>query len=608
MSDKKKKFSLIKFGVSEIKRKNLKQTYTLYTDWIIKQSMPINKNKYEIFDEWKKQNIYEEQKKEKNIGREISFLYNNGFILDLDNLETCNKNISFKPSEISCKWSTNEETLFYLKNIDYSFFQFLLKQKYWENNKKKSAFVHIIKYLLINEKLTPDIIISDNYIKFIKQIIFSKNKASIMTLIKYNSGSPNNKDYMDKKRNKNDELRDDIVESYVEYYFEKNIKESDLINKIIEYFKIIQNTQTKKANISSGLLELVFNKKEGDNLKLYKINNLVKWTYQQIKNKIYIKNDDNFLERVKNRIIMGSYSDYKNLIVNHINCLSSLFDINDKLIFTVRNNKIKKFLFELIEKEDIILELKSEQFYTKKELISKLNIMIDENNDWKDVNRRNDNRINECYTFSKMKQIINSISKSVLITGNGYNNKKVQDIIKNDEHVRGQVNWPTYYEFIVGIIFLKKIYGECSKNWREKMEKHLRLTIDGSLCPIRFASGGRSDILFWDKNKVYTIEPTTQLFRQTKHEYESILDHLDKEIKNSSINKCEGFSIVVAPKIEERFKETMSNNQTKNIKLLCFDNASLIKILDSIHSKSCVWNLDFLSSLVAHDFIKLNSS
>lgn len=605
MDNRNKEFSLIKFGVSEIKRKNLKQTYTLYTDWINEQGDCIDKKESDIFEEWKKITIYEEQKKDINIGREMNFLKSNGFIVNFKNIDKKN---SFYNSGISKNWSNNNETLFYLKEIDYSFFLFLIKQKYWERNQEKSAFIHIIKYLLTNKKLEEDIIISNNYVEHIKNIVTNRDKKSIINLLKYKSGSPKIGGINRIDQYKKDEIRDSIIILYTDYYFENKINEHCLIKKIMEYFKKVNSIAN--AKIASGLLELIFRKTKNNDFK-YQIKSLAELSYEEIRMKIIIQNEDDFLQKIKNRIVMGSYSDYKNLIVNHINCLSSLFDIskkNNELIFTVHDEKVEKFLFELMEKENELLKLKIEKFYTKKELIEKLNITIDENNNWENIDEVNDKRINEVYTLERIKNILDMITQAIATNGNTYNNKKIKDIIDSDAHVNGQVNWPTYYEFIIGIIFLKKTYGEYSKNWKDKIKRHLRLSVDGSLCPIRFASGGRADIFFKNDNMIYTIEPTTQLYRQTKQEYESVLDHLEKEIKNNPIEQCCGLSIIAAPKIESRLANTLSNHNSfnKNIQLLWFDNHSLIKILNSNHSNINIWKMDFLHSLTAYDFIKIN--
>lgn len=615
MTNRRNYFTLVKFGVSEIKRKNLKQTYTLYTDWLNKNGPSFYKNKEAVYKEWKEIKIYEDQKKESNVDREIIFLKQNGFIKTNN---TNNNGYNFVISEITINWDNNGQNLFFLKDIDYSFFQFLLKQKFLEKGKEKSAFVHIFKNLLHNKELNPDIIISNNYINEMKIGIINKDKNKILKLIKYKSGSPNKSN--NKELNifhiEKDSIRNSIIDLYIDFFLDKGKYEINLINEIKRYFNLIhnfnENSSGSKAKIASGLLELIFNKNSLDN---YAISDLVKMKDHEIIAKINIKNDEDFLNRIKNKIIFSSYSDYKNLIMNHINCLSSLFDIskkNDILVFNVHDKSIEKFLLELTEKEEEILKLKVDRFYKKDELLHELNIKnLDNlgNIDWQTLDNINDKQINDCYTFEKIRAILNSISEAILIQKKDYNINKIQKIISNDEHVKGQVNWPTYYEFIIGITFLKKIYGETSQNWKNKIEKHLRLTIDGSLCPIRFAGAGRADIIFNDHDKISIIEPTTQLYRQVKHEHDSVIDHLENEIKKSSIKISYGFSILVAPKIEEKFMDSISgfNSKNDNKEILAFDNSSLIKILDSQYSNNNIWNLDFLQSLVASDFIIIDN-
>lgn len=587
MEFKNKSFCLIKFGVSEIKRKNIKQTYTLYTDWFKENNYYFHKNRENVFKDWKKLYIYEEAKKEPKITREISFLKKNGFaIIYKQNNQYC-----FKATDVSRKWSDNGQSLFYLKNIDYSFFQFLLKQKYIEFNKEKSAFVHIVKNLLINKKITSSLIISNSYIDEIKKMISNKNEEGILNLVKYNSGSPNN--------GLNDKKRDLITKLYINYYFEKKDNEKKLVQEIKGYLKSIK----KPAN---GLLELIFNKKNNDDFD-YGKKALIDLSDDEIKNKITIKNDNDFLDRIKNKIIAGSYPDYKNLIINHINCLSSFFDISKKdneWIFNVHDIDVEKFLHKLVEKENDILKLEVEKFYEKNELLEKLNITINENKKWNSIDERNDFSINKEYTYNNIKKIINKISQAIETKTNEYNFEKIKSIINNDNHIKGQVNWPTYYEFIIGMIFLKKTYGEYSTNWKEKIDKHLRLTIDGSLCPIRFAGGGKSDIFFLQKNIISIIEPTTQLYRQTKQEHDSVKSHLNDEISKNQEKKCYGLAIIVAPKIEETLVDSFCgfNNKNKYKQILLFDNNSLIDILNYYDNQK-IWDIDFLKSLIASDFI-----
>lgn len=572
MSKENNKYSLIKFGLSEIKRKNLKQIYTFYCYWIkSNSSKTISSN--EIFDNWKDIGVYEDAKKEAKISREITFLQNN-YLAAIESLKSDKNTYTIHSTEISDNWE-NDEEFYSLSNIDFSFFQFMLKQKYKINGKDKSAFFSIFSYLIKNRKIMPDIIISDEYKNHIQNVIISNDYNNILKLVSYNSGSTIEK-------RKKDELRDNLIKTFVGDYVSKEFTYKKSIISLNEYLEFLKKNNDEKP--ADGILELILNNEKSNDEKNF---NYSKWKKGQEKEKIIEKikiiNKEDFVWRVIKRIIFGGYSSYKNLIINHINCLSCVFDINSKDEFKIRDKNFEKALSNILQDEEKILSLKTEKFYSSKDLIRIFDLKYNNESKPLELQNENDRIINSVYSKKKLDQILKEINNAISGDKPRYKDNEINNIILNHEHIKGQVNWPTFYEFIIGMIFLKKEYGFESTNWKDKISKHLNLKIDGSLCPIRFAGAGITDISFNYNKGFCNIEPTTQLYRQTGHEYDSVIDHLEKTFNERGNNY--GISIIAAPVLEDKLEMAVDGWNNKKIKenkqIILFDKNALSNFLNN---------------------------
>jgi len=559
------KFDLIKFGKSEIKRNNIKQSYTCIIDFINE-----NNNKFlseeEIVNILRGKKFYKENKRQNNAKREISFINSSAF----GSLKKEGKKFKIVKNEISVNWDVENNNKFWgLTSIDFSFFQFLLKSTFKINDTKRSSFFHLMKYLKKNGKIDKEIIVPQELKDDINSKIDLRDIENIKKMCFYKSGSSN------KKINK---LSNDLVNEFLNAWYDDG--NFDKIHSIIE--KMIENKQKKFSN---GMNELLFGEnskikslhsyKKNMNKNPEKINLLIKKGIQDIKSRILL------------RIICGSWSDYRYLIKSHLNALDNIFiiSINDEVLI---REKYKELIYSIIEKgENNILKLKKNKFYSSKELLNFFNLKNSN-----DIFENKPKIIKEFYTVKKLISLFKNIKKSIENEKNNYsyNYLMVDKIIKNHQHIKGKVDFPTFYEFISGMAFLSKEFERNSSNFENEdsiIRKTFRAKLDTSLCPIRFAAGGRADIqIFKSDNKEFiNIEPTTQLRDQTSMEFSSVRRHLNSDWKSNIEKKLDSAkAIIVATKKDENLDMDLSGWNEKNypkLEIKAYDADTIIKMLES---------------------------
>ena len=572
-------YDLVKFGRSETKRSNIKQTYTLLIDAINENDNNWITDK-EFFDILKEKKYFLEEKKEIDITREKSIIKS---LLNLAVIEENKeeKKLKFISNEISKKWEYNKynQKFFGLSSIDFSFFQALLKMRYKSNGEYKSSFFHILDQLTKKNKLKKNILIDLNYREIIKEIIDNKDIEKLKKILKLKSGSKN-------KLKK--ELNDECIFTFLNIWKNNDENYSNLYNSINTIYK-------NNLEFSDGISELIFGYKDNKKInirhfyKMYPEENMNEFI-SQIKKSI-----SNIEARVIDKIISGSWNSYRHLIKNHLNSLDTIFEFNNKDEFKIKENF--QYLIDTILKfgENRILELDKNKLYNPDELLHFFKLK----------NKKNTmpivNIINEYYSNEKLIILFNKL-KNIYIKGHKGNNK-IETIIREHQHIKGKVDFPTFFEFIIGMAFLSKNKSKEDINEKDYLEKHFNTKLDTNLCPIRFAAGRKTDIYIEknDEQLFLNIEPTTQLTNQTSMELDSVRNHLISAINKNQFPK--GICIIVAPQIKETLSQDIrgwNEDEKPKLEIKLFDIDLILKMLKS---DSDIFNFVINNKIKENDLI-----
>lgn len=565
------KINLIKFGRSEIKRTNIKQSYTYLIDLINKNSGKLL-SREDIVKQLKDEKFYKDEKKESNPNREISFINSSYF----GQLELEGKKLKVTSNEISKNWDNEKYDLsfFGLTSIDFAFFQFLLKSTYKSNEKIKSSFFHLIKFLIEYKKIEKNMIISEELEKELKDDIFSKNINKLINKCTFKSGSSNQEV---------SSLSNELVNEFL------NLWHKDEENPNYENIHIIINKimDGKSIKFSSGISELIFGEKN-------KINSFAKYIKGMANNPEKINGFicdgiNDIYNRVLSRIIAGSWGDYRYLIKSHLNALDNIFIINGNDEFFIAE-KYQELINTIINKgESTILKLEKNKFYSPSELLDFFGLKNQVIQTEKAV------IIKKFYTIDKLKDLFKSIDKFIISKNNNhtYNTSGIYKIIQNHEHIKGKVDFPTFYEFISGMAFLSKQFEEKPNSFENENEiilKTFRGKLDTSLCPVRFAAGGRADVQIFssEKRQFINIEPTTQLIDQTRMELCSVRNHLEKDWKVNNDKKLKlAKAIIVTTKNDKNIIDDLKGWNKKEgpkLEIKVYDIGLILKMLESEES------------------------
>lgn len=568
------RYDLVKFGVSETKRANIKQSYTILVDFVIKNNGK-KLNESEIFQFLKEERFFTGFKVEENVKREMSLINNLGI-----GKTTYYKELEkylIEKNQVSENWENDEyENKFWgLTSIDYSFFQLLLKQKFNNGNKVGNCFYHIVNFLNNKEKITEDILLTIENKERIRNCIKNKDIISIKNILVPKSGSKNPEI---KKMN------DNLVNLFVEGKMEEK-------NNIEEIISLIINIYEKNGKVSVGIDSLIFNEtfSHAKMEKLIRGKKFENWVAEKI-NEGYV----NFEKRVFNRIIQGSWDSYRHLIKSHLIALDKIFiyevlEKDKKEKFSI-NPLYKDFIEKiLINGSQGKLNFENEKFYDVNELSSILGVdsLVFLPQKISDIEKK---IFDNYYEKKQLIKLLEEIKESYENNKIFPDQSKIYKIIRNHPHMKGKVDYPTFFEFLVGMIFLTKKNIEIIKiNKEEKdiIKRSFRTKLDSNLCPVRFAPGGKADIMIKNQINFINIEPTTQIKNQVKMEFDSSLQHLinDLLVESKLNNKIKNaISIIVAPKIEDRlifaFKGINKQIESK-MKIVIFDCDSLIEMLKS---------------------------
>ncbi|MGL5438358.1 MAG: hypothetical protein ACRDA7_01335 [Metamycoplasmataceae bacterium] len=545
MSEK-REYVLIKFGASEAKRKDIKSVYIKYAFWLKENNGKILTIE-EIFNDWKELSIYVGDKKKKmEISREVYLIKK----LGLGKFKKRDSGFLIEASEVSLNIENDEGKLWGMEKIDFFFFQIILKQKYLSKNKECNTFKDIFNFLENNNfELNENVLINKEYEEYIKKLIIDKDQEGLSKLLRYQSGPSKENENYDSENTKGK-----IIDFFIKLQIEKDESFSTSIKNLLLNNKLVE--------LPKGLSFLLFG--EGITLKSW---------FKNIENfpiKI-LDNDEEFFKRIKSRIIKCCKNEYLYLIRSHFNSLRILFEFNNDNILEIdylQKEEIKKIL-----DSNKLNELIIDKYYSPFEFIKIFNL----NNNISFLKEDSSNIFEKFYKKENLINLLNEI-KGFYKDGKE-DSKKFNELLEKHPHINGLCDKNTFFEFISGLVFLSK----CKKTENLDIKKYLNLKVDSQYVPQRFAGPGIADGTIILEKELINIEPTTQIFRQTKMELDSARGHLINSMnENKEISK--GICIIIAPLItkllsldikgwNEEYKEKMT------IKL--FDIDSLIEMLKS---------------------------
>lgn len=543
--------NLIKFGVSEHKRTDLLASY-------IAAIIVFQRNANNCITKEDLQKQLEEEgfffaKKEKNISRELPRFKNKLFFLEKKNNSKGNQ-VHILLTEKASKWGREEDDkVFYgLSSMEYAFFEMLLKQG---NEKGKNTFLYLVKNLCFEAKTIKEVLIDEEYKTSISEAI--KNNKDIKQFIKYRSDTPN-KDDLNKVLVS--QLRNEIVDLFLKSYDEKKDKTTCFHNTKKILLNLEKINKANNGKFPDGLIELLF-----ENKKRLKKDWKKNIKGQQINLYEIVNNKEQLLSHIMARIIGGSYSSYKSLIVNHFMQLPMFFSVYKDTISL--QESAKPIIKNIIEREDKVLELKCEKHYSPK----KLKEIFELNGSMGLIQLDIKSIIQNNYQLKMLRSILDLDFE---------NRIKIQSFIAKHNHIKNRCNVPTFFEYIIGMTFLIGENPDLLKKSNEEIIKLINKTfntiLSSDLAPLHHAPGGRADIevkLKSNKN-LLLIEPTLQLKRQIKMELDSTVSHL---MAKNQANK----SLIVSLKIEEllisALKGINEDHLKPNGKLLATTDINKIK-------------------------------
>lgn len=559
---------LIKFGVSEHKRVN----YLLFFKNAAKAFVELNNenvNNHELIQRiFQKHNVFE-NKQEINVNREMSFFKTHFFLY-------LNKNGKIKPTMLAYKLCNDDEKKRYFGKSysEWIFLLFIIQHKTY-NERFQFEFAC---NLALENKFTLEEFTTKIYRLNEKDIETELDYESLYHLMMYRSGIPEvNKNFEIKKlQNLRDEILKQITKCLV--LTRKNqLQEEDVIDYLFlikEFLK--QQSIANKLTYKPTALFKIFDLQQSD-LNIIQFGNNFELT--KLKEKIYqlIINID------VNQLIIDFYyqksaGDYLYLIKKHL-FTTGLFKIANNFV-KIEDNYLN--LVELILKnyqELVKIDLSQGEF---NERLIELGI-IDKQLNY-DYYANINEIINQHYDEQFFEEFYQAISKKDV-------NKNLNYLASKNKHINSVINGPTFFEFVINICFFKLIYQQELRqgiNLNQTFIKSINTHLTANFIPLRFASGGRADAYF--KILDLIIEPTLQLKNQTKHELNSIANHVKKYRAK--------YAIMVAPSIEPDFWNFIVHYNNSTTWTLIPLSATMIRNL-STNNK----NLDDLKKIL-NDFSK----
>ncbi len=274
--------------------------------------------------------------------------------------------------------------------------------------------------------------------------------------------------------------------------------------------------------------------------------------------------------------------------------LSDIFVFEDEKIFL--DDIVSLYMQDNIENFlDTTLSYSKEDYQTK--LISDIELNYDE----KELYKKIKSKFPQVEDEANLKQSILKIKEAKKIQ----RFKKLiskrfsdEDIIKlltsitkrDDKFIKSYLPWecdiPTIFEYIIGICWYK------ISDFQGDLSSFLNMSLDASLLPVRFAGGGKADIVFKYDTHDLMIEVTlSKKENQRKMELEPVSRHLGRYMLQ---NKGNHYAIFVASHLDAnvlvglrsysklRYYNTSNTNEfVQNLQIIPLDISDIIQIIKS---------------------------
>lgn len=398
---------------------------------------------------------------------------------------------------------------------------------------------------------------------------------------------------MDRKSKKNVVSYFNLYKLLLKYFKNKknysDIEKENLLIKIVEAI----NAVPSKNRIKYYKKLLNSNKKPSKNFDIdfFERNTLI----NSIDEKTFYKNIFYLIHSIKWHTNLEEYYDLNKRFLS----LSDVFIFEDEkiylddIVFSLMQNQINVLLENSlsISKEnynnnlasDLKLESIFEGFkYNESELLEKLKIKFPT------LSQEDNLKI----AILKHKESI-KIQRFNSLINKKFSNEKIIELlnyikIRDDLSVKSYANWecdvPTIFEYLVGILWYK-----VSKH-KGNLSKFLNMSLDANLLPVRFAGGGKADIVFEYENHHLMIEVTlSSKDNQRKMELEPVSRHLGRYMLE---NNGDHYALFIAPYLDPNvlvgfrsysklkyYNSKNTNEYVQNLKIIPLNIDDIINIL-----------------------------
>ncbi len=472
-------------------------------------------------------------------------------------------NIGLKLYQLNKKKDFESKNIFYLREDAYIYFKQFLKINFskYSNNRNYSKFninpfLSLIYAILELKHLTLDEFIyrfplCQNFDDVKNEVIIIKQSRNF-ELDSYL------KDKISQKENYKNALyyfieNDVTLETLATIIFDRKSSKSTkiylkLFNKLFQFYQHKKILSLKDKYKTIDKLKNILKEFGQSKLKPYLSKRLHLSNIKKFEN-LDIFNTQNFKEEFFYLIHITKW---------HIN-LDEYYDLNKRFlnlteVFIFENNNIyldniMKLYFKDNIKTFLNISITSKEQY-QEQLNNDIKIDINENKLLNSIKSKFDLKDVDLRTAIKNIKINYKIERFEQLIKNDFDNQTLINILndikqRNDNNVKKAKDWdsdiPTIFEYIIGVIWYK------ISNKKVDPSKFLNLSLDNNLYPIRFASGGSSDIMFEYDDEHLMIEVTlSNKDNQRKMELEPVSRHLGKyKLKGNN-----AYAIFVAPYLD----------------------------------------------------------
>ena len=517
--------------------------------------------------------------------------------------------------KINKKNDFNTDNIFGIKNDNFIYFKQLLKMEFSEYSNSRSyskfkinPFLSMIYFIINLKYITKDEFtyllplvknIDDlkdtvrnlksnrnfnNYKIIINKIKRMQNYKNALTYFFENEHNIDTFEVitMDRKSKKNVVSYFNLYEILFKYFKEQenysNKEKEFLIKKIVDIIDKIPSTN--RVKYYKKLLNS--NKKP---IKNFDIDFFENYTLiNSIDEKTFFENIFYLIHSIKWHTNLEEYYDLNKRFLS----LSDVFIFEDEKIYlddivsVLMENQIDDLLNSSLSSSkenyngtlasDLEFENIFENFnYNEDQLLEKLKVKFP------NFHKENNLKI----AILKHKESI-KIQRFNLLIDKKFSNENIIKLLnhiktREDSLVKNYTDWecdvPTIFEYLVGILWYKV------SNNRGNLSKFLNMSLDVNLLPIRFAGGGKADIVFEYENHHLMIEVTlSNKDNQRKMELEPVSRHLGRYKLN---NKGEHYALFIAPHLDPNV-------------LVGFRSYSKLRYYNSVDTTKYVQNLKII--------------